>query len=64
MNRTSIITRARRLRDMVNNTSTQNRNSETPIENNNVSFDEIQLNSFHDSSLRNITAIFIFVIFY
>lgn len=64
MNRTSIITRARRLCDMVNNTSTQSRNSETPIENNNVSFDEILLNSFHDSSLRNITAIIIFVIFY
>ncbi|CAG5052217.1 unnamed protein product [Parnassius apollo] len=55
MNRTRIITRGRRLCDMVNNTSTQNRNSETPIENNNVSLDEIELNSFRDSNLRNIT---------
>ncbi|CAB3256947.1 unnamed protein product [Arctia plantaginis] len=55
MKRTGIITRGRRLCDLVNNTDTQNSISEIPIENNNISLDEIQLNSFRDSTHRNIT---------
>ncbi|CAK1586967.1 unnamed protein product [Parnassius mnemosyne] len=55
MKRSVIITRGRRLCDMVNNSIIQNSNSEIPIENNNVSLGEIELNSFHDSNLQNIT---------
>lgn len=63
MKRTAIITR-RRLCDLVNNTSTQNSNSETPIQNSNVSLGEIKINSFRDSTLRNSTGMFLFGIFY
>lgn len=64
MNRTSIISRGRRICDLIlNNANIQSNNADTPIENNNISLNEIELNSFPDSSLRNIIGKFILVLF-
>lgn len=65
MKRLNIITRGRRLLDLVHSKNIQDGNSEIPSKNNNISsLDEIDLNSFHDSSLRNIPNMFIFVLCY
>ncbi|XP_047521302.1 uncharacterized protein LOC125060441 [Pieris napi] len=54
MKRASIIlSRGRRICDLLNNSNIQNNNSDTPIEKDNISLNEIELNSYSDSNLLN-----------